>query len=688
MNIQQFAEQILRSCSLGDKLFFPECSLDAFTDVHTAIGKLPNVPGRPAKLELYRGEDRRVAFPNALGMKQLSARGIVLHFFANHELLAMELMALALLKFPDAPEKFRLGIIQTIKEEQNHMRLYQKRMEDYGVEFGAVPVSRYFWDCISDMKTPLDYVTRMSLTFEQANLDFSLHFKKLFEELADDETAQVLDQVYREEIGHVKYGVTWFNRWRGGNSSDWQAYNDLLPFPMTPSRAKGIGFDRDGRIATGLSRQYIDELYVFQCSKGRPPVVYFFNPAAEMEAFFPEHSFTAPEAINNITADLSSLLMFLANADDIVLTPQRPQTAFLAAYRDIGFALPQFADWSDLADRTITRFEPWGRTKISLNKVGTFTGRTIESELQETPVHLFSKAWCAGLAAGEEGSTEVFPSEILTSEDSVYAAVEAHLGKSNLPYVLKAPFGSSGRNMLRIMQAGIEPNQLAWIKTTLKTQSQLIGEPWVTKISDLSVQIQVTNDGVKILGTTRFLTDKRGQYIGHYLGKKFFNLSGEFHKAYHQQQFQAALEASALKTGNALFSEGYRGPAGIDAFVFVDESGIQLRPRVEINPRFTMGRIALEIESLVAHKSKAVWIHLSVNGAKKLGWESLRQAATTLQNKFPQVMSEKAGADARKTMAAGALCTNDPDNARAILTLLMVGSACDFALETIIPQLI
>lgn len=684
MNIQPFAELILKSDRLADKLFFPENEL--FTDIHTAPPKLPDEPGRPKKLELYRGEDKRVAFPNASDMTNLSARGIVLHFFANHELLAMELMALALLKFPDAPEKFRLGIVQTIKEEQNHMRLYQKRMQDYGVEFGAVPVSRYFWDCISDMKSPLDYVTRMSMTFEQANLDFSLHYKKLFENLGDTETAQVLDQVYREEIGHVKYGVNWFNRLRDQSPSEWQAYSDLLPFPMTPSRAKGIGFDREGRIATGLSSSYIDELHVFQCSKGRPPVVYFFNPAAEMEAFFPEKSFTVPDALTNITNDLASLLMFVANADDIVITPRRPQTSFLKSFRNIGYELPQFADWSELSDRTITKFEPWGRTKHSVKKIRQFSGRVLENSLTETPDHLFSKVWCAGLTAREAGS--IFPSKILDSEAAVHVTVADHFSKSDIPFVLKAPFGSSGRNMLRIARQGIEPNQLAWIKTTLKTQKALVGEPWVSKISDLSVQIDVTENGVKLLGTTRFITDKRGQYVGHYLGKKFFNMSGDFHKAYHQQQFQAALEYSARATGDALSEEGYRGPAGIDAFVYQDASGIHLRPRVEINPRLTMGRVALEIERLVAHKSNAVWLHLSSNHAKKLGWTDFSQAAADLEEKFPLVMSDKGGADTRKTIVEGILCANDPNGASAILTLLFVGSACDHALTKIVPTLV
>ena len=55
--------------------------------------------------------------------------GRLLHFFANHELLATELMALVLLKFPDAPAAFRKGVLETLKDEQEHTRLYIERMK-------------------------------------------------------------------------------------------------------------------------------------------------------------------------------------------------------------------------------------------------------------------------------------------------------------------------------------------------------------------------------------------------------------------------------------------------------------------------------------------------------------------------------------------------------------------------------
>ncbi|MEM7196545.1 MAG: DUF455 family protein, partial [Pseudomonadota bacterium] len=83
-------------------------------------------------------------------------RGRLLHFFANHELLAAELMALVLLKFPEAPADFRMGVARTLQEEQMHTRLYMKRLRECGVPFGSEPVNGFFWNSVSTMQTPAD----------------------------------------------------------------------------------------------------------------------------------------------------------------------------------------------------------------------------------------------------------------------------------------------------------------------------------------------------------------------------------------------------------------------------------------------------------------------------------------------------------------------------------------------------
>ena len=166
----------------------------------------------------------RGEFPGTRHLEQNHERGRLLHFFGNHELLATELMALVLLKFPDAPTAFRKGVLQTLKDEQEHTRLYMERMKTCGVELGDFPVSGYFWRCVAPMAHPIDYVARLCLTFEQANLDFAGFYGRNFAAVGDTGSAKLLEKIYRDEIGHVAYGLKWFRRWKNPGESDWEAF--------------------------------------------------------------------------------------------------------------------------------------------------------------------------------------------------------------------------------------------------------------------------------------------------------------------------------------------------------------------------------------------------------------------------------------------------------------------------------
>ncbi len=278
MELREFAERVLFATTLEEKLLRPT----DITDERPGSALVtPAAPGRPKELQFKVTGEARDSFPGTKNLEQESERGKLLHFFANHELLATELMALVLLKFPDAPAAFRKGVYQTLKDEQEHTQLYLHRMKQCGVHFGELPVSGYFWRSVSVMENPMDYVSSLCLTFEQANLDFARHFAQGFATVGDDATSKLLDKIYRDEIAHVAYGLKWFRRWKNPGESDWEAFCRQLKFPLSPQRAKGITLNVEGRRAAGLDAYFIAELDVFSQSKGRTPNVFVFNPFAE-----------------------------------------------------------------------------------------------------------------------------------------------------------------------------------------------------------------------------------------------------------------------------------------------------------------------------------------------------------------------------------------------------------------------
>src|SRR5678815_4855795 len=119
MELHEFAERVLFATSLEEKLRCP----DALTDESPGPALItPATPGRPEALRFKPHGSGKADFPGLHRLEQPRERGRLLHFFANHELLATELMALVLLRFPDAPAAFRKGVLQTLKDEQEHTR--------------------------------------------------------------------------------------------------------------------------------------------------------------------------------------------------------------------------------------------------------------------------------------------------------------------------------------------------------------------------------------------------------------------------------------------------------------------------------------------------------------------------------------------------------------------------------------
>ncbi|MGI9239876.1 MAG: DUF455 family protein, partial [Verrucomicrobiales bacterium] len=445
--MREFAERVLFSDTLEEKLAPPPP--DLIDDEPGGAIAAPGAPGRPVDLRLTGTGGQRAPFPNDQRLIDEEQRGILMHFFANHELLATELMALVLLKFPDAPKAFRRDILTTLKEEQIHTQWYLKRMADCGVDFGCFRLSGFFWDAISTMETPLDYVTRLSLTFEQANLDFSKHYAKVLTEAGDAQTGRILDRIYRDEIAHVGYGLKWFRRWKQEGESDWQAFNRKLHFPLSPSRARArnLEFNGEGRRRAGIDDEFIRELEVYNRSTGRSPNVFFFNPSAENEI-----AGTANESATSLqlAEDLEILIAAVTRRDDIALVRQMPSTDHLASLKQIGFDLPEFeqlspqghlAPQSLTRSRKVARLKPWAWSpKMEELFAPLENNLTVDQGIPwgEPLREVFSKAWDAERLA-ELGDPAA--GIVCRSIDEVTRARETF----GDPILVKATFGASGQ---------------------------------------------------------------------------------------------------------------------------------------------------------------------------------------------------------------------------------------------------
>ncbi|RYD34876.1 MAG: DUF455 family protein [Verrucomicrobiaceae bacterium] len=698
MEIREFAQRILFAGTLEEKLIPPPGGGLVDTDPGPAL-ITPDAPGRPAGLH-FSARGHRVRLPRADELHEAEARAVLLHAFANHELLAVELMALALLKFPDAPPEFRRGLLRTLREEQDHTRLYMERMAAGGLAFGDLPVNGFFWRNIADMPTPLDYVSRLSLTFEQANLDYSRYYSQVFQQMGDSDTGALLERIHRDEIAHVGYGLKWFRRWKGEEHSDWDAWEKSLPFPLSPARGKGNApFNREGRKRAGLDADFISRMELFSHSKGRTPWVGWFNPAAEACALTGCGSHPSPPDGNDATTaalarDLDILPAFSLHSEDVVLVHRKPDESHLRRLREAGFPLPQWEvldsqgridAGSPLRTRRLGRLRPWGWSADSAALLADLLPNAGEAAFASIPWDgeiraLYAKT-TAVQAARELADAHGFPAETFGECAASVEETAAALGKlAAAGYAracLKAPFGIAGRGVVQVAASGLTERDLTWLRPVLATQRAVVVEPWLDRVADFSSQYELTpGEPPRLKGQLRLLNDAGGRFLGCRAGASFGRLMPgetvrEMQRLDMETLYQEHLPALLLRLPGL---PRLYGSLGIDAFFYRHpvDGGIRLRPLVEINPRTTMGRVTLDLRRFAA-PSKVVSLRILHRRALKgMGFSSLAEQAEALTAADPPVLTVTSSGP---RLTSGTLPLNDPRRAEAFLALLTVHSA-------------
>jgi uncharacterized ferritin-like protein (DUF455 family) len=253
MEMHEWAERILSAQTMEEKLLDPEL----LTDFEKKPAIFWQSPSRPIGMEFSR-HAREDKLPTFQDHGKEEHRAVCLHRFAGHELLAVEIMAFALLAFPDAPPAFRKGLANTLKEEQGHVRLYSEGMQRLGIQFGDLPQFKHFWKHTPYIRSPSEYVSIMALTFEMANLDFAPLYRDSFKRHGDLESATIMEQIVKDEISHVGFGMHWFQRLEG--SSDFDLYKKRLPPILDAKRAKGFVFNEENRKKARVPEDWICQL--------------------------------------------------------------------------------------------------------------------------------------------------------------------------------------------------------------------------------------------------------------------------------------------------------------------------------------------------------------------------------------------------------------------------------------------
>jgi hypothetical protein len=155
-------------------------------------------------------------------------------------------------------------------------------------------------------------------------------------------------------------------------------------------------------------------------------------------------------------------------------------------------------------------------------------------------------------------------------------------------YTLKPRLGSSGRGRVAGCDGRVDTPELRGALPRLARQGGALLEPWLRRRGDYSVQLFVAPDGaVTLLGTLTQAVSDSGVYRGH-RGALDYKA-----RVVSESKHEDALLEAALCLVRVAHARGFHGPCGVDAFSFEGPDGIELRPVVEFNARFTTGTVLL-----------------------------------------------------------------------------------------------
>lgn len=228
----------------------------------------------PARAEAIAFSEGSEALPKPRALRDPNARARCLARFAHHELMAVELLAWALLRWSDAPEGLRRDWLAILRDEQEHCRLYLARLTAHGSQLADHALNPYFWRQAPRMaasaRGACAFLAGVGLTLEQANLDFTRLYGDAFREAGDSASADVLDRVHADEIRHVASAARWLAV-LAPERDETARYRNSVPFPLSAARAKGRRFEVEPRRAAGLEKDFIEYVRDARSTQERKP---------------------------------------------------------------------------------------------------------------------------------------------------------------------------------------------------------------------------------------------------------------------------------------------------------------------------------------------------------------------------------------------------------------------------------
>lgn len=338
------------------------------------------------------------------------------------------------------------------------------------------------------------------------------------------------------------------------------------------------------------------------CKKSR---LLLFNCSHEMALAANVKQYFPPKNILQMEADLCLLPLWWAeDGDAVVVDDVAEAQAFLREQRNV-FPDVTFTTWAEgydaLRKRTGRDFipAPWGWNKAVAER---FRRYGVPSELipDEDALAELRRLASREFVCGESfASLYDSSSHIVPHVPEFACSLDFPMPEGADRLIFKSPWSSSGRGVF-VADVPLEESAKARLKGFLNTQGGFLVDRFYDKMMDFALEFDVDAGGVAhFLGFSVFETAEGGRYGGNVvagqedLRKMIETVAG----------FSVSSLVDSVKNSLERSLDGrYKGIAGVDMLIVIDEGEVKIHPCIEVNLRMNMGVLAAKVyERLSSH---------------------------------------------------------------------------------------
>ena len=350
--------------------------------------------------------------------------------------------------------------------------------------------------------------------------------------------------------------------------------------------------------------------------------LHIFNPEHDTALASNQFNFVAPHAGREMRADLGFLPALWADDGDLVLVGDvaaaLERMRHLRRYcAEVVFVTP--ADLPHLPQHC--ELSPWGwdrALRFQLQSSHIPSGLLPDDTQLDTIRQLSHRYWAATHLLHplvQDNNERVGQSSLITSIEQ--------LTSSSSPYVLKAPWSSSGRGIRYIDT--LTAHQRGWAANVIARQGALTMEPYYHKMKDFAAEFVSDGTSVRYVGLSVFRSIN-GAYAGNVIASEA-DKRDIIARYLSFEVVERAID-DICHILQPLMAGRYTGPFGVDMMV-INENGPKLHPCVELNLRRTMGHVALSFDAQGTEPHRLMTI--SYNGSYHF------RIVTTAENCFSTV---------------------------------------------------